>query len=145
MNRWKWMLAALFLVFVSMTAAAEQAADQRLGEKLVREVWAAMKASDMAAIDRIMGDGFQAVHEFGAYDAGQEKKLIQGLKLGDYTLSDIVITRNGSIIVATYKVSVEETIKGKKLDRKPAPRMSVFAETANGWAWIAHANLKAMK
>jgi len=56
-----------------------------------------------------------------------------------------VITRNGPVIVATYKVSVAEVIQGKKLDKKPAPRMSVFAETAQGWVWIAHANLKAMK
>jgi hypothetical protein len=145
MNGLKWMLAPLLLVLVSTAASADQPADQQLGEKLVREVWAGMKTSDMAEIDRIMGDGFQAVHEFGAYDAEQEKKLIRGLKLGDYTLSDMVITRNGPVIVATYKVSVEEVIQGKKLDKKPAPRMSVFAETAQGWVWIAHANLKAMK
>jgi len=58
------------------------------------------------------------------------------------SLSDIKITRNGPVIIATYSVSVAETIEGKRLTHRPAPRLIVFLKTAHGWQWIAHANLK---
>jgi hypothetical protein len=61
-------------------------------------------------------------------------------------LSKIEITRNGPVIVATYFVSVEETIKGMRLLKEPAaPRLSVFLKTGDGWKWIAHANLRPLK
>jgi hypothetical protein len=119
--------------------------DQVLGEKLLRQVWVDMKTTDMAHLEKSMAHGFQAVHQYGANDRAQELTLIKGLKLGPYTLSDIRITRNGPVIVATYFVSVAETIKGERLHKKPAPRLSVFVKGDDGWQWIAHANLKPMK
>ena len=116
-----------------------------MGEKLVRELWASMKKTDMKAVEKKISNGFQSVHQYGANSREEEIELIKGLKLGNYYLSNFRITRNGPVIVATYFVSVEETIKGKRLSKEPAPRMSVFLKTDTGWKWIAHANLKALK
>ncbi|RJP57596.1 MAG: nuclear transport factor 2 family protein [Deltaproteobacteria bacterium] len=121
------------------------ASEDSLGENLVRQLWADMKKPDMDAIEKKIAKGFQSIHQYGADNREQEIKLIRGLKLGEYTLSDIQITRNGPVIVATYFVSVEETIMGKRLSKKPAPRLSVFLKTDSGWQWIAHANLKPSK
>lgn len=99
----------------------------------------------MDAIDKTIAKGFQSVHQFGANDREQEMKLIKNLKLGKYTLSNIKITQNVPVIVATYLVSVGETIKGERLSTKPTPRLSVFLKTDSGWKWIAHANLKPLK
>jgi len=99
----------------------------------------------MAAIEKIIAKGFQSVHQYGANNREQEIKLIKGLNLGKYTLSNIEISRNGPVIIASYFVSVEETIKGKRLLKKPAPRLSVFLKTDSGWQWISHANLKPLK
>jgi len=71
--------------------------------------------------------------------------VVKGLKLGEYTLSDIKITQDGPVIVATYFVSVEETINGKRLSKKPAARISVFLKTDNEWKWITHANLNILE
>ncbi len=115
------------------------------GEKLVRQLWVNMKKSDMVTIEKMTARGFQSVHQYGANNREQEIELIKGLKLGEYTLSGFQITQNGPVIVATYLVSVKETIKGKRLSKRPAPRLSVFLKTDTGWQWIAHANLKPLE
>ncbi|HKJ84381.1 MAG TPA: nuclear transport factor 2 family protein [Mariprofundaceae bacterium] len=140
----KW--ASILLLALTLTIPAIPAmaagADAALGERLVRQLWANMKKPDMTAIENTAAAGFQAVHQFGANDRAQEIRLIRGLDLGHYSLNDIKITRNGPVIIATYTVSVAETIEGKRLMNQPAPRLSVFLKTAHGWQWIAHANLK---
>lgn len=113
-----------------------------MGEKLLTQIWENMKTTNIKGIEKTIAKGFQSVHQFGADDRDTEIKLIKNLKLSDYTLSKIKITQNGPVIVATYFVAVAETIKGKRLTKKAAPRLSVFLKTADGWKWIAHANLK---
>lgn len=126
-------------------AKEEVATEAGLGEKLVRQLWADMQKPDIEGIEKTIAEGFQSVHQYGASNREEEIELIKGLKLGNYTLSDMKITQNESVIVATYSVSVEETIMGKRLLKKPEPRLSVFVKTDNGWKWIAHANLKPLK
>ncbi|MBT8490649.1 MAG: nuclear transport factor 2 family protein [Deltaproteobacteria bacterium] len=135
----------ILLTTVPALASQKVAAEKSLGEKLVRQLWENMQKPDMKMIEKTIAKGFQSVHQFGSNNRAQEMKLIRGLKLGKYTLSNIKITRNGPVIVASYLVSVSETIKGKRLTKKPAPRLSVFLKTHSGWKWIAHANLKPLK
>jgi len=141
------LITVIALMFLAPAAMADQKAghEKELGEKLLRQLWADIKESDMVAIEKKIAKGFQSVHQYGAANREQEIKLLKGLKLGKYILSNIRITRNGPVIVATYLVSVEETIKGKRLTKKPAPRLSVFLKTDSGWKWMAHANLKPFK
>ena len=145
MKKWKAVLALVFVyVFINQVCviAEDARSSQSLGEKLVRQLWGDMKKTDMKVLEKKIADGFQSVHQYGASNREQEIKLLNGLKLGEYILSDIQITQNGPVIVATYFVSVEETIKGKRLSKEPAPRLSVFLKTDSDWQWIAHANLK---
>lgn len=137
-------MIALTLVSTTLTAVAkdEVVTEAVLGEKLVRQLWADMQKPDIEGIENTIAEGFQAVHQYGASNREEEIELIKGLKLGNYTLSDMKITQNESVIVATYFVSVEETIEGKRLLKKPEPRLSVFVKTDSGWKWMAHANLK---
>jgi len=140
-------IITLALIFTTQLVQAQQEAapQKNLGEKLLRQVWEDLKKPDMEMIENKIAQGFQSVHQFGSNNREQEIALIKGLNLGSYTLSDIKITQNGPVIVATYFVSVEETIKGKRLHKEPAPRLSVFVKTDSGWKWIAHANLKPLK
>jgi hypothetical protein len=139
----------LFVATVALAQAGpageHQSPNQALGENLVRQVWKDIKNRDMAGLETRMAKGFQSVHEFGASDRAHEMELINGLDINQYSLSDIKITRNGPVITATYFVSVEETIDGGRLSKAPAPRLTVFLETADGWKWIAHANLKPLE
>lgn len=143
-------LALVISLSVAFFASAVRAApaavdDQALGEQLVRQLWVDMKDNDMEAIGKSLAQGFQSVHQNGASDREQEITLVAGLKLGDYTLSNIKITRNGPAIVATYLVTVAETLNGVRLEKQPAPRLSVFLHTDGGWQWLAHANLIPMQ
>lgn len=141
------LILILTTFFASQTVLADQevATEKSLGEKLLLQLWSDMEKPDIEAIEKTISKGFQSVHQYGSSNREQEIELIKGLKLGEYTLTDIKITQDGPVIVATYFVSVEETIKGKQLSKKPAPRMSIFIKTDSGWKWIAHANLKPIK
>lgn len=141
------LISALTLGFAALPAVAGEnvATDKSLGEKLVRQVWTDMKNLDVASLEKTLAKGFQSVHEYGAYDREQEIALIKKVKVGEYSLSDIKVTRNGPVIVVTYLASVEETIKGKRLHLKPAPRLSVFLKTDDGWKWMVHANLHGLE
>ncbi|MBL7074684.1 nuclear transport factor 2 family protein [candidate division KSB1 bacterium] len=140
------LLAFAFLFVSQVRLTAEQSAPEpTLGEKLVRQLWADMKARNLAALEKKIAPGFQSVHEDGARNREQQIELLRGLNIGEYTLSNFEVTQNGPVIIATYFVSVEETIEGKRLSTKPAPRLSVFLKTDSGWQWIAHANLNPLK
>ena len=140
---------AIMLILAPTASVAganpEETEVKALGEQLLHQVWTGMKKTDMEAIDTLLASGFQAVHQNGAQNREQEMALIKGLKLGDYTLNNIAITRNGPLIVATYFVTVAETIDGERLQKKPAARLSVFLKTEGGWQWMAHANLNPLQ
>lgn len=138
-------ILTLVLTVVPVMAEQKVTDEKALGEKLLNQLWENMHKPDVEMIEKTTAEGFQAVHQFGSNNREEEIELIRKLKLGPYTLSEIKITRSGPVIVATYLVSVSETIKGKRLTRKPAPRLSVFLNTGEGWKWIAHANLKPLQ
>jgi len=141
------LLITLTFLFTTMSVLTnpEVANATSLGERLLSQLWVDMQKPDMERIEKTTAKGFQSVHQYGSNTREQQIELIKTLNFGEYTLSDVEITRNGPVIVATYLVSVEETIKGKQLSKKPAPRLSVFLKTDSGWQWIAHANLKPLK
>ena len=130
---------------VSLSAKKAPPVKQSVGEQLLHQLWVNMAKPDMKAIEKSIGKGFQAVHQNGASNRAEEITLIKNLNLGKYKLSKIKITQEGSVIVATYFISVEETIGGKRLSKTPAPRMTVFVKMGSEWKWIAHANLKPLK
>jgi len=145
MNLWKTILPIVFIcVFVNQVCifAEDAGSQQSQGELLLRQLWDDMRETDMNALEKTLANGFQSVHQYGASNREQEIELLKNLNFDKYTLTDIQITRNGPVIIATYFVSVEETIKGQQLSKDPAPRLSVFLKTDSGWQWIAHANLK---
>jgi len=119
--------------------------DLTVGEKLERQIWADMKAKNWDAVAQKLAAGFQSVHQDGSRDRATELKLIQKLNLGDYTLNDFQVTRNGENLIVTYFVTVDESIAGKRLSKKPAARLSVWSKNAGGWQWITHANLNPLK
>jgi len=135
----------VLIAFGTVWAADAGSDDKNLGEKLVKQLWSELKANAVAAGEKWLAKGFQSAHDDGGRDLAQQMKLLEKLKLGNYKLTDIKITRNGPVIVATYFVSVTETIDGKKLNSTPAARLTVFLKTDKGWKWQAHANLKALK
>ncbi|MCK4666040.1 nuclear transport factor 2 family protein, partial [Candidatus Dependentiae bacterium] len=112
---------------------------------IVKQLWVDLKACDVEAIAKYTSPDYQSVHQDGSRNREEELELVKNLKLGDYTLTKFVVTENDSMIIVTYFVSVEETIEGKRLSSTPAARLSAWQKTDEGWMWIIHANLKALK
>ena len=114
------------------------------GEVLVKQVWEAMKTSDMEFIENILAPGFQSIHQDGARNRDEQIELIRGLNMGEYVLDNFKITQNENTINVTYFVNVTETIAGNTIT-KHAARLSVFSKTVDGWKWFSHANLVPLK
>jgi len=134
----------LVLVSTSIFSMEREEVDA-VGTKLLEQLWEGFKNADMDAIENLIAKGFQSVHQNGANDFKEEMELITKLNIAEYKLTDIKITSEENVIIISYKVSVAETIEGKRLDKMAAPRLTVFAKTDNGWKWVAHANLKPLK
>jgi len=138
------LLSLLVLLLVTaFPLRAEEPCDT--GKRLVLQLFDDMKSGNIERLESMLPEGFQSIHQDGARNRSDEIKLLKNLEMGPVSLSDITVTKNGNILVVTYNVSAEETIGGKRLSGTPAPRMSVFQETPEGWKWVAHANLKPMK
>ena len=144
--KWAFIFTLAFLAVNQGGMVAEvSASESSLGEKLVRQLWADMKAGNVETLEKMTAPGFQSIHEDGSRNRKEELRLIKGAKFGGYTLSNLKVTQNGPVIVVTYFVSVEETIKGKRLPAtKPAARLSAWLKTETGWKWIIHANLRSL-
>ncbi len=141
---------SLILVFLGSAAFADEKIgmeklDENKGKVLLMKLWGYMKARNIKALEDMMPPCFQSVHRDGARNREQELKILKNLNLGEYKITNIKSTSQGPVIIVTYFVSVSETIEGKKLDKKPAQRMTAFLKTDKGWKWILHANLRAMK
>ncbi len=134
-------LACICLVFcMALPAAAED--DQALGKLLAHNFFALIAAKDWPVMEKHLAPCFQSVHSDGGRDRAQEMALLKKIKLGEYKLADFKTTRRGDILVVTYTVSVAETIAGKRTNKVPAPRLSVFSHNKTTWQLLAHANLK---
>jgi len=133
-------ISCLALSAVCLQAQSEPPIAQE-GEKMERQMWADFKAKDWKAVESKIAKEFQSVHPDGARNRAGEILLIEKLNLGDVALSNFKSTTTGDNIVVTYMIAVQETIDGKQLSRKPAPRLSVWKKGTSGWQWICHANL----
>lgn len=129
----------------NITGKCEAEVDLYLGEKLIRDLWAAIKARNWTEVESKIATGFQSVHQDGSRNRQQEIELIKELNLGEYELFDFKVSRIDSTLIISYMVSVKERIDGIALSEKTAARLSVMQEIGNKWFWIAHANLIPLK
>lgn len=128
------------LTVVEKDQPDSEPSSQKIGEKLVRQVFEDIKNEDIPPLKRKMSKNFQAMHSFGISDRAAELKTIKGIKLDKFTLANFNVTRQDKTLIVTYTVKAEEKIKGEKEPKKPVPRLSVFVKTDSGWEWLAHAN-----
>lgn len=141
-------LVAVVIVAVAsfnFDAAAKTMDPEVQGRELVKTIWAFMRAKSFDKLEKMMAPGFQSVHDDGARDRAAEIALIKRLDMGKVRITDIKVTGSGSALITTYNVATEETIESNRLPKKPAPRLSIFVKTDDGWKWAAHANLNLMK
>ena len=86
-------MTIVFLIISQRGVVAQDSTTElSLGEDLVRELWNDFKRQNISALESKIAPGFQSVHEDGARDAQSELKLLKGLNLGQYTLSNLTVT-----------------------------------------------------
>ncbi len=144
MRRFQPIVIVISIIMTLMLVSCENQVEPVDGEALVKEVWNAMKTTNMDFIENILADGFQSIHQDGYRDKDDEIELIKNLNMGDYVLDSFEVTKNGNTLNVSYFVNVEETIDGEVLNKRSA-RLSVFTRTAEGWKWFSHANLVPLK
>jgi len=144
MRRFQPIVIVISIIMTLMLVSCENQVEPVDGEALVKEVWNAMKTTNMDFIENILADGFQSIHQDGYRDKDDEIELIKNLNMGDYVLDTFEVTKNGNTLNVSYFVNVEETIDGEVLNKRSA-RLSVFTRTAEGWKWFSHANLVPLK
>ena len=144
MRRFQPIVIVISIIMTLMLISCENQVEPVDGEALVKEVWNAMKTTNMDFIENILADGFQSIHQDGYRDKDDEIELIKNLNMGDYVLDSFEVTKNGNTLNVSYFVNVEETIDGEVLNKRSA-RLSVFTRTAEGWKWFSHANLVPLK
>ena len=129
------LILAIVIIF-----SCDNKTEQVDGEVLVKEVWKAMKDGNIDFIKNVMDPAFLSIHSDGSRSCDEEIKLIKGLHMGDYNLTDFVVTKNGNTMNVAYFVEVTETID-EVVHTKKSARLTVFSKTPEGWKWISHANL----
>ncbi len=136
--------APMFAGNESKAEKVEVKKSEGFGEGIVTELWSMFAEGNIDLVEKHMSEGFQSIHQDGARNKQTELKLLKGLDLSDYKLSDFNTTRYGGIYIVTYMIVVAETIDGESLEKNKAARMSIFERTNDGWIWLAHANLNPM-
>jgi hypothetical protein len=138
-------LALVLLLAVSRGAPPAPPAndpDLALGQRQVEKLWAAFARPDLDALDRFVAPGFQSLHEDGARDWAEERTLVADLKLTPYALFDYKVTRQGDVLLITYRCSVGETIAAARLAKTSTPRLDVFRQIDGEWKLLSHVNVR---
>ena len=133
-------LFLIFIIFLMTSPSQGICSDTSEGKALVHKLWSSLKEKNRNEIYSMIGSGFQAVSKKGVRDRDQEIKFLDGLYVNKYSFNDLKVTRNGPVILVSYRISAEGTLNGKSISIKSGSRLSIFLKTDSGWLWIAHAN-----
>lgn len=109
-------------------------------ESLERQRWQYIKSQNWKDLDAMIAPYFQASIFEGSRNKEQFMNRLKTINISDYTLDNFVITQGPGVAVATYDVTVSETISGKRISSK-AGRLSVWQNANGKWLLIAHAIL----
>lgn len=125
--------------------AAQQAANLKLGTRLVTRFWDLLVGGEPAELKAFLSPAFQVqrANGSGANRNQYVASFASSIRIADYALSGFKVTRTGGLLVARYVVVTSETIDGVAYSANPAPRISTFVRTPNGWRMASHANFNA--
>ena len=140
-------LLGAVLAFQTITPAFAQndAALATETAKTLDAIFAALASGDAERVRPFLAPEFQVQRSDGV-----------GYSLEDYlarsipkiaaapTYRDMVVTRNGDIVVARFLLDIKETINGKVAE-PVSPQIMVFRVTPDGWQVVAAANFARLK
>ena len=136
------LISTIAVLHAGFAAGPTSADDNTLGQQQVEKLWAGFAKPDLEALDQFVAPGFQSLHEDGARNWTQERKLVAELKLTPYVLSGYEVTRSGDVLVVTYQCRVGETIAAARLAKENTPRLDVFVQSGGEWKLLSHVNVR---
>src|SRR6188474_2617220 len=119
--------------------AEDDAALKAETEKALNASFTALATGDPEKVRLFLAPEFQVQRSDGkGYD--KESYLARSMPkiLTHPTYRDLVVTRNGDIVVARFMIEIEETINGQKVERE-SPQLMVFRVTPERWQVVAAA------
>lgn len=144
-------IVALVLILVSLpfsvtTAQSQEADVQAQASALVDEFLSILELQGdekHAQLETFLADEFQIVRANGSH-LDKSGYLENSATVQRADVTNLEATMSDGVIVASYALSVEETIDGVQQSTL-APRLSVFRQSADGsWHIVAHANFGAL-
>ncbi|MFM7552664.1 MAG: nuclear transport factor 2 family protein [Actinomycetota bacterium] len=130
---------------VERATAEQQAANLKLGTRLVNRFWSLLVAGDPDELRAFLSPAFQVQRANGS-GANRNQYIAaygKSTTVSAFVLSEIRATRTGGLVVVRYVSQTTETIDGVAYAKTPAPRISTFVQTPNGWRMASHANFNA--
>jgi hypothetical protein len=121
-------------------AAAQDARLEADARAAITAVFDALASGDPAFVRPLLAPEFQLVRSDGAaYD--KEAYLALSIPHIDSkpVINDLVVTRNGDIVVTRMRLQIEEELDGKKAESN-APQLIVFRIAPDNWQVVASAN-----
>lgn len=133
----------LALMLATGFAAAVAAADDSLESEAraaITAVFDALATGDAETVRPFIAPEFQLVRSDGAA-YNKEEYLARSIPHIDSTpvINDLVVTRNGDIVVTRMRLQIEEELDGKKAESN-APQLIVFRVTGDTWQVVASGN-----
>ena len=109
------------------------------GNRLVDDFFVLLEKKNAAGLVRFLSPAFQVQRADGSA-AGKAEYLASLPTVSDFTITKLVATQAGSVIVVRYLAQATGLVNGKPYTPGPAPRLSVFTWTGTRWQLAAHAN-----
>ena len=140
-----WARAGLITLALAFNAAIDHAWAQDAGleadaRAAIATVFDALASGDAGQVRPLLAPEFQLVRSNGAaYD--KEEYLARSIPHIDSepAINNLVVTRNGDIVVTRFRLRIEEELDGKKAE-SDAPQLIVFRITPGAWQVVASAN-----
>jgi Domain of unknown function (DUF4440) len=135
---------AVLLNAGAATAAAKRPAPQFsdpnvAGARLVNDYFVLIQNKDTAGLQRFLAPAFQVQRADGS--AADKADYLANLPtVTAFTITSLVATQTGGVIVVRYLAQATGLVNGKPYTPGPAPRLSVFMWTGTRWQITAHAN-----
>jgi len=136
---------ALALAACSSAAAPPTSDPDTQGSALVNEYFTILQQPDAAKADQLktfLAPEFQIVRANGD-QLGKDAYLLKPAAVKTFSISEVVATQGGDVLVVSYRITTEETLNGVA-QSTAAPRLSVFRWVDGGWHLAAHSNFGAL-
>jgi len=132
--------AILTLAIVAGPAAAQEPDLEAEARQALGKLFDALTSGDPEKVEAFLAPEFQLVRATGAaYD--KKQYLAGGIpKISSRPVfDDLVVTRNGDIVVTRMRMQIQEKLQGRKA-QSGAPQLIVFRAAPDGWQVVASAN-----